>query len=113
MRFRRALVTLLALLCASSGLLSQQTIQPYLWQAGMARSEVGEVNVFRRFPAEQRRQVEEFYAGALALPPLPATAPGGGQMIRYPVGASDVKLFPTEMGPSNKWRRETCLACGC
>ena len=102
MNIRRALVTLVALLCASSGVLTQQTIQPYLWQAGMARSEVGQINVFRRFPAEQRRQIEEFYAGALALQPLPATAPGGGQMIRYPVGPSEVKLFPTEMGPSNK-----------
>ena len=101
MTSRRALVTLVALLCASSGVLTQQTIQPYLWQAGMARSEVGEINVFRRFPTEQRRQVEEFYAGALALQALPATAPGGGQMIRYPVGPSEVKLFPTEMGPSN------------
>ena len=74
---------------------AQQTIKPYLWQAGMARSEVGEINVFRRFPAELRAQVEDFYGGVLALPVLPPTAPGGGQMIRYPVGASEVKLFPT------------------
>ncbi len=80
---------------ASSVVLTQQTIKPYLWQAGMARSEVGEINVFRRFPAELRARVEDFYAGVLALPALPATAPGGGQMIRYPVGASEVKLFPT------------------
>lgn len=98
---RTAMVTAAALLASSAGVLTQQTIQPYLWQAGMPRSEVGEINVFRRFPAEQRRQVEEFYAGALALQPLPATAPGGGQMIRYPVGPSEVKLFPTAMGPSN------------
>jgi catechol 2,3-dioxygenase-like lactoylglutathione lyase family enzyme len=67
----------------------------------MARSDVGEINVFRRFPADRRSKVEEFYATVLALPALPPTAPGGGQMIRYPVGASEVKLFPTEMGPSN------------
>src|SRR5215203_2941992 len=94
-------VMLVAVLCSSARVLTQQTIRPYLWQAGMARSEVGEINVFRRFPVERRRQVEAFYSGVLALPVLPATAPGGGQMIRYPVGPSEVKLFPTEMGPSN------------
>ena len=86
---------------ASSLVFTQQTIRPYLWQAGMARSEVGEINVFRRFPAERRAQVEDFYARVLALPALPSTAPGGGQMIRYPVGASEVKLFPTEMAAPN------------
>jgi catechol 2,3-dioxygenase-like lactoylglutathione lyase family enzyme len=99
-RFRIAIV-LIALLGTSAAVVTQQTIRPYLWQAGMARSEVGEINVFRRFPADRRTKVEEFYATVLALPVLPATAPGGGQMIRYPVGASEVKLFPTEMGPSN------------
>jgi len=92
---------LVAVFSMSTAVLTQQTIQPYLWQAGMARSEVGEINVFRRFPAERRTQVDAFYSGVLALPVLPATAPGGGQMIRYPVGPSEVKLFPTEMGPSN------------
>jgi catechol 2,3-dioxygenase-like lactoylglutathione lyase family enzyme len=91
-----------ALLCGSVGaVLAQQTVRPYLWQAGMARSEVGEINVFRRFPAERRPQVEEFYTQVLALPVLPPTAPGGGQMIRYPVGASEVKLFPTPGAAAN------------
>ncbi len=67
----------------------------------MARSEVGEINVFRRFPAERRAQVEDFYARVLGLTALPSTAPGGGQMIRYPVGASEVKLFPTDMAAPN------------
>ncbi len=93
---RAKLAAALALaIAAFSVVLTQQTIRPYLWQAGMARSDVGEINVFRRFPAERRAQVEDFYAGVLALPVMPATAPGGGQMIRYPVGASEVKLFPT------------------
>ena len=95
-------VVALAVTCgASSIVFTQQTIRPYLWQAGMARSEVGEINVFRRFPAERRAQVEDFYARVLALTALPSTAPGGGQMIRYPVGASEVKLFPTEMAAPN------------
>ena len=85
----------LAAIATFDVVVAQQTIKPYLWQAGMARSEVGEINVFRRFPAELRAKVEDFYAGVLALPVLPATVPGGGQMIRYPVGASEVKLFPT------------------
>ena len=97
-----AAVTLAALVfCAPGRVFTQQTIRPYLWQAGMARSEVGEINVFRRFPADRRSQVEPFYSQVLALPVLPSTAPGGGQMIRYPVGASEVKLFPTAMGPAN------------
>jgi catechol 2,3-dioxygenase-like lactoylglutathione lyase family enzyme len=92
----------LALMCDAFGVVqTQQTIRPYLWQTGMARSEVGEINVFRRFPAERRAQVEDFYTRVLALPVLPSTAPGGGQMIRYPVGASEVKLFPTDMAPHN------------
>jgi catechol 2,3-dioxygenase-like lactoylglutathione lyase family enzyme len=95
-------VIVLAVTCgAASVVVTQQTIRPYLWQAAMARSEVGEINVFRRFPAGRRAQVEDFYGGALALAVLPPTAPGGGQMIRYPVGGSEVKLFPTEMAVPN------------
>ena len=100
MRFRPT-VAVLALTFAVSPLLAQQTLRPYLWQAGMARSEVGEINVFRRFPAELRSRVEDFYTGVLALTALPPTAPGGGQMIRYPIGASEVKLFPTDMATAN------------
>ena len=98
----KAAISALALACATFGVVStQQTIRPFLWQAGMARSDVGEINVFRRFPAERRAEVEPFYADVLALTPLPPTAPGGGQMIRYPLGASEVKLFPTEMAAPN------------
>jgi catechol 2,3-dioxygenase-like lactoylglutathione lyase family enzyme len=101
-RLMKATISSLALTCTMAGALSgQQTIRPFLWQAGMARSEVGEINVFRRFPAERRVQVEAFYGDVLGLTPLPPTAPGGGQMIRYPLGASEVKLFPTEMAAPN------------
>jgi catechol 2,3-dioxygenase-like lactoylglutathione lyase family enzyme len=97
-----AAVALVAMMCGVSiAVLTQQTIRPYLWQTGMARSEVGEINVFRRFPAERRGPVEAFYSQALALPVLPSTTLGGGQMIRYPVGASEVKLFPTAMAAPN------------
>ena len=85
----------------SSMVFAQQTVRPYLWQAGMARSEVGEVNVFRRFPADRRAPMEQFYGGVLALRALPPSTPGGGQMIRYPVGTSEVKLFPTETASAN------------
>ena len=101
MRSTLAAVALALTFGTFSVVFTQQTIRPYLWQAGMARSEVGEINVFRRFPAERRAQVEDFYARVLALTALPSTAPGGGQMIRYPVGASEVKLFPTEMATPN------------
>lgn len=98
----KATISAIALTCLTCSVLSaQQTIRPFLWQAGMARSDVGEINVFRRFPAERRAQVEAFYAEVLGLTALPPTAPGGGQMIRYPLGASEVKLFPTDMAAPN------------
>jgi len=98
----KATISAIALTCLTFSVLSaQQTIRPFLWQAGMARSDVGEINVFRRFPAESRTQVEAFYAEVLGLTALPPTAPGGGQMIRYPLGASEVKLFPTDMAAPN------------
>lgn len=98
----KATISALALTCLLfTAASAQQTIRPFLWQAGMARSDVGEINVFRRFPADRRAQVEAFYAEALGLTALPPTAPGGGQMIRYPLGASEVKLFPTEMAAPN------------
>ena len=77
------------------------TIRPLLWQPGMARSEVGEINVFRRFSSERTDRVTEFYGYVLGLTALPASAPGGGQMIRYPVGNSEVKLFPSPPNPMN------------
>ena len=97
----KATISVLALCLTFNVVFAQQTIRPFLWQAGMARSDVGEINVFRRFPAERRAQVEAFYAEVLGLTALPSTAPGGGQMIRYPLGASEVKLFPTEMAAPN------------
>jgi catechol 2,3-dioxygenase-like lactoylglutathione lyase family enzyme len=72
-----------------------QTVRPMLWQAGMKRSDVGEVNVFRRFPADRADAVKAFYREVLGLAVLPESTAGGGAMIRYPVGLSEVKLFPT------------------
>ena len=75
----KATISALALTCLLfTAASAQQTIRPFLWQAGMARSDVGEINVFRRFPADRRAQVEAFYAEALGLTALPPTAPGGG-----------------------------------
>ena len=101
MKFKVAALAIGVVIGSASGVSTQQTIRPYLWQAGMPRSDVGEINVFRRFPTERRAQVDAFYKDVLALTVLPPTAPGGGQMIRYPIGPSEVKLFPTAMGPSN------------
>jgi catechol 2,3-dioxygenase-like lactoylglutathione lyase family enzyme len=70
------------------------TVRPYLWSADRPKSELGEINVFRRFSSERTAAMREFYGEVLGLPVLPETAAGGGQMIRYPVGASEVKLFP-------------------
>jgi catechol 2,3-dioxygenase-like lactoylglutathione lyase family enzyme len=72
------------------------TIRPMLWQDGMKRSDVGEINAFRRFPADRADAVKTFYREVLALDVLPEGAAGGGAMIRYPLGLSEVKLFPTK-----------------
>ena len=77
------------------------TVRPYLWSAERPKSEVGEVNVFRRFSNERTAAMREFYGEVLALPVLPETALGGGAMIRYPVGSSEVKLFPVAPSPAN------------
>jgi catechol 2,3-dioxygenase-like lactoylglutathione lyase family enzyme len=108
---RRALRLGLAALCASGALAAAgtafaqasgaQTIRPLLWQASMKRSDIGEVNVFRRFPAERTDKMREFYNEVLGLSVLPATALGGGAMIRYPVGLSEVKLFPVKDAEPN------------
>jgi catechol-2,3-dioxygenase len=81
-----------------------ETVRPLLWQTGMTRSEVGEVNVFRRFPRDLRDKVTEFYEQVLAIKPLPSTAAGGNAMIRYPIGASEVKLFPVAMANEHRAR---------
>src|SRR5262245_39802082 len=73
---------------------SVETLRPLLWQDGMKPSEVGEINVFRRFPSERRSQMAEFYRDVLGLTALSAAALGGNSMIRYPLGHSEVKLFP-------------------
>ncbi len=77
------------------------TVRPYLWSAERPKSAVGEINVFRRFSSERTAAMREFYGDALGLPVLPEAALGGGQMIRYPLGQSEVKLFPVAPSPAN------------
>ena len=77
------------------------TVRPYLWSSDRPKSSIGEINVFRRFSNERTEAMREFYGEVLGLPVLPATALGGNQMIRYPVGASEVKLFPVAPSPAN------------
>lgn len=77
------------------------TIRPYLWSGERPRSEIGEINVFRRFSSDRAAAMREFYGEVLGLPVLPQAALGGGQMIRYPVGDSEVKLFPIAPSPAN------------
>lgn len=75
-------------------------VRPYLWSDARPPSEIGEINVFRRFDAQLTGAMRAFYGEVLALPVLPEGALGGGQMIRYPVGTSEVKLFPVAAAPS-------------
>src|SRR5436190_1452943 len=51
-------------------------------------------NVFRRFSVDLAK-MKEFYGDVLGLPPLPTlNMPGGGQMTRFHVGTSEIKLQP-------------------
>jgi catechol 2,3-dioxygenase-like lactoylglutathione lyase family enzyme len=99
----RAVAALLLGLAASTASAQppSHTAATYFWQAGMAASEIGEVNVFRRFSSDRAAAMRQFYAEVLALPVLPDSALGGGQMMRYPVGRSEVKLFPVTPSAAN------------
>lgn len=51
------------------------------------------LNVFRRFPVEQRAKMVEFYGTVLGLTPLrPINLGGGQQMILFRVGSGQIKL---------------------
>lgn len=92
-----AFCTILTVLI-SAGAQTKDIVQPLLWQQGMTRSEVGEINVFRRFATAGRAKMVEFYGDVLGLKPLSPAALGGNAMIRYPIGHSEVKLFPVNQG---------------
>jgi len=93
----------LALLLGAGQILSQgstpATVRPYLWSSERPKSQIGEINVFRRFSSDRTAVMREFYGEVLRLPGLPETALGAGQMIRYPLGVSEVKLFPVAPSP--------------
>jgi catechol 2,3-dioxygenase-like lactoylglutathione lyase family enzyme len=100
------MLTVAVLLAGAASVAAAQTpapgtVRPLLWQAGMKPSDVGEVNVFRRFSSERTAEMREFYGEVLGLTPLPSTAAGGNAMIRYPVGSSEVKLFPSPPSAAN------------
>lgn len=66
---------------------SRETVKALLTQPSM--------NVFRRFTVD-RAKMMEFYGEVLALRPMPAiNMPGGGQMSRFQVGTSEIKLTTT------------------
>jgi catechol 2,3-dioxygenase-like lactoylglutathione lyase family enzyme len=101
---KRALVAFAVLAVAGQAFgqgSNEPTVRPYLWSSARPKSEVGEINVFRRFSNERTAAMREFYGTVLGLPVLPETALGGGQMIRYPIGRSEVKLFPVAPSPAN------------
>jgi catechol 2,3-dioxygenase-like lactoylglutathione lyase family enzyme len=53
----------------------------------------GSMNVYRRFPVEQRAKMVEFYEKVLGLQPLtPINLGGGQQMILFKVGSGQIKL---------------------
>ena len=64
-----------------------ESVSPLLVQPSM--------NVFRRFAAD-RTKMTDFYGKVLGLKPLPGiNMQGGGQMIRFQVGTSEIKLQAT------------------
>lgn len=97
-----ALLLLLPLACVYAQVKNADTVQPLLWQQGMTRSDVGEINIFRRFPSAGRAKIVEFYRDVLGLKSLSAEALGGNAMIRYPVGHSEIKLFPVAQGAESR-----------
>ena len=102
MKWAMAALVLLALGNETAGQGSTPpTVRPFLWSAERPKSSLGEINVFRRFSSERTAAMREFYGDVLGLPVLPETAAGGGQMIRYPQGASEVKLFPVAPSAAN------------
>jgi catechol 2,3-dioxygenase-like lactoylglutathione lyase family enzyme len=53
------------------------------------------MNVFRRFAVDRAKMIA-FYGDVLGLKPMaPINMPGGGQMIRFQVGTSEIKLQAT------------------
>jgi catechol 2,3-dioxygenase-like lactoylglutathione lyase family enzyme len=79
-----------SILLPGSGVLAQapasnESVRSFITQNSM--------NIFRRFPAEQRDKMLEYYGKVLALRSLsPVSLGGGNQMILYGVGSGQVKL---------------------
>ncbi len=72
----------------------RESLAPLLTQPSM--------NVFRRFTVDRAKMVE-FYGDVLGLKPLPPIGmPGGGQMTRFQVGTSEIKLTAAAPGRQDK-----------
>src|SRR5687767_14175707 len=83
-----ALLVAVAVDAASQTTASRTTQAPSL----AAMSTQPSMNVFRRF-AVDRAKMTAFYGDVLGLEPMaPINMPGGGQMIRFQVGTSEIKL---------------------
>jgi len=79
---------------------NSDSIVPLLTQPSM--------NVYRRF-AVDRTKMTQFYGEVLALRPLPTfNMPDGGQMTRFQVGTSEIKLLaaPAGRGPKSVGPRD-------
>lgn len=71
-----------------------EVARPFIWHAELPRSPENVVNIFRRFENGRREQMVQFYQDVLGIQPLPYTERSA--MIRFPVGTSELKLFPVE-----------------
>ena len=55
------------------------TVRPYLWSSERPKSEIGEINVFRRFSSERTAAMREFYGEVLGLPCCPRRRSAAGR----------------------------------
>ena len=74
-----------ALMTAGAASAAEPPVKPQFAQ--------GSMNVYRRFPPEQRDKMVEFYDKVLGLQPLqPINLGGGQQMLLFRVGSGQIKL---------------------
>jgi catechol 2,3-dioxygenase-like lactoylglutathione lyase family enzyme len=94
----KSLVAVCAVLASSLGAAAQTGSADSL----AALSTQPSTNVFRRFTTDLAK-MKEFYGDVLGLKALPTlNMPGGGQMTRYQVGTSEIKLLGVASGSGGK-----------
>lgn len=90
---KTALIALPLLLACAGWSAQAADISPADASAAKPLFAQGSMNVYRRFPAEYRDKMVEFYAKVLGLQPLrPISLQGGQQIVLFKVGSGQIKL---------------------